>query len=364
VDAHLSKKIAVLRLAAVACVVVFHAYPGADGGSTEAFLSLALARWALPFLGVLSGYLFFRTFKPTAAGYVAKLRSRTRTILIPFLIWSGLTVLFALATADPEFGGPIDSLGEAFSHWLLRPVATPLWFLQALMGCVVLSPLVYLVVRTLRGWVLPLAAAWWVTGVQPEALWPWISAVALPPFIAGAAIALLRPDMAWARRAAPLPLAAALTAAWLGAAALFTLYGLDLGPWMRAAMLPVVVLGAFAMWTGLDALGRPLSAVPRLATASLAVAPLAFFVYVTQQPQLKAVMLLLDDHGADLPGLASYLLAPAITMAFSLSAGLLLRRLAPGALALASGGRIVSGPRGGPPQATPERCAVSPARVH
>jgi hypothetical protein len=252
-------------------------------------------------------------------------------------------VLIAAATGDPEFGGPIASPAELLYHWLLRPVATPLWFLQALMTCIVLSPLVYLAVRALRGWVLVLALAWWLTGVQTDALWPWISPVAFPPFIVGAAIALLRPDLVWARRPAPLPLAAGLFAAWLAASTLFALYGVGLGPWMRAAMLPAVIFGCGAMWCGADALRRPLTGAPRLPAAAVAVAPFAFFVYATQQPQLKAIMLALDTRALWLPDTVAYLVAPSLAVALSLAAGFALRRVTPRAYALVSGGRLALG---------------------
>ncbi len=209
-----------LRLLAVASVVVYHAYPfdpgtfivappPADSAArfAQGYISLALMRWALPFLGLVSGFLFFRTFTPTPQGYLAKLRSRTRTLLLPFLIWSGAGVLFALAfTASPYAAQSpywtVDSLGQALDMWLLHPVIYPLWFLQALMTCMVLSPLVYLAVKWLRGWVLVPAAAWWVLGLQPMALWPWVSATAFPPFIVGAAIALLGWRMPFAHREA------------------------------------------------------------------------------------------------------------------------------------------------------------------
>ncbi len=241
-DPFTSRKLTTLRFLAVASVVVYHAYPFEPGtlivappaaGSAvefaQGFVSLALMRWALPFLGLVSGYLFFRTFAPTLEGYLAKLRTRARTLLVPFLIWSGLGMVFALlVTASPLASlspyWQIDSVAEALDRWLLHPVIYPLWFLQALLACMVLSPLVYVAVRALRGWVLVLAAAWWVLGWQPDALWPWVSATAFPSFIAGAAVALLgwRMPGRWAHGGAPAWLAAALTAAWLAGAALFT----------------------------------------------------------------------------------------------------------------------------------------------
>lgn len=343
-DPYFSQKIGILRFVAVVSVVVFHAFAHSNAGDVGAFVSMGLMRWALPFLGLVSGYLFFRTLVPSAAGFVRKLRTRARTILVPFLVWSGYAVLFAALAGDPRFGGPIESVGDAVYHWLVRPVAPPLWFLQALMACAILSPLVYLAVRALRGWVLLLAAIWWATGMQPEGLEQFVSARAFPPFIVGAAIALLGPEaigVGWARRRARVPLALVALAAWVAGAALFAAYGLELGPWMRAALLPVVVLGAVAVWTGYDALALILHDAPRVRAPAVALAPLAFFVYVTQQPQLRAIMVTLQEE-TGVSNVAVYLLAPLLTVAFSLAAAFALRRLAPRAFALAAGGRAAS----------------------
>ena len=339
-DPSLSKKLGILRLAAVVTVVLFHAYPpGWHGGFTQEFISLGLTRWALPFLGLISGFLFFRTFTPTAAGYAAKLRVRMRTILLPFLIWSAFALLVAWATGAPEFHGPITSPADALFHWLVKPAASPLWFLQALMVCIVLSPLVYLAVRMLRWWVLAVAVAWWVTGLQPDVLDPWVSPVAFPPFIAGAAIAMLKPRLSWARRPAPAWVLVAVTGAWLAAAALFAAFGPDVGRLARTAMLPAVVLGVLTVWLGYEALRRPLQRAPRLIAAAVYVAPLSFFVYATQQPQLRAVMLVLDRYVSGMPELVAYLLAPTLTIACSLLIALTWRRLAPRWFGVVSGGR-------------------------
>ena len=89
----------------------------------------------------------------------------------------------------------------------------------------------------------------------------------------------------------------------------------------------------------------------------LTVAPLAFFVYATQQPQLKAIMLTLDSRAAGLPQVVSYLIAPLLTIAFSLAAALVLRRAAPQAFTLASGGRAA---RDSPTTLAPELAKSGP----
>jgi peptidoglycan/LPS O-acetylase OafA/YrhL len=377
VDRFTSRKIDVLRFFAVASVVVYHAYPLEPGvfivappaptsasGFAEAFISLALMRWALPFLGVVSGYLFFRTFEPSLAGYLGKLRTRVRTLLVPFLIWSGLGVLFTVAVTVSPFAEvspywTVDSAAQALERWLLHPATYPLWFLQALMACMVLSPLVYLAVRLLRGWVLLIAAAWWVLGWQPSILWPWVGATATPAFIAGAAVALLgwsRPP-GWASRRA-----GGLTAAWLAGAAVFTAYGHELGRWSGAGLLPVVVLGICAAWTLPDALRDWVRRSPgreRAARGVLFVAPLSFFVYVTQEPALSVATHAAESLGGDVPQPVVYLTPPVLVVAAAVAAGLILRRAAPGPFAVLTGGRVprAEGRRGLSP--TPE-AGISP----
>jgi hypothetical protein len=73
---------------------------------------------------------------------------------------------------------------------------------------------------------------------------------------------LLRPSLARARKPASLRLIAALAAAWFVVAALFTLYGLELGIWFCSALRPVVVLSTFTIWLSYDAPSRPLRGVP------------------------------------------------------------------------------------------------------
>jgi peptidoglycan/LPS O-acetylase OafA/YrhL len=372
-----------VRFLAVAAVVVYHAYPFTPGvffigpppahsaaEFVQTFISISLTRWALPTLGLISGYLFFRTLSPTVAGFSAKLRTRAGTVLVPFLIWSGLGVLFAIAVTHSAFAtvSPywvIDSAGEALNRWLLHPVLYPLWFLQALMMCMVLSPVVYVAVRTLRWWVLPIALAWWLTGWQPTAVWPWISATAFPPFIFGAAFALLGARAPWGARA-PAWLVAAFAATWIAAATLFTLYGHDLGRWMRAGLLPVVVLGMLTFWTApdvrplrkpTDARKRPLRPSTSLAAAALFVAPLSFFVYVTQEPALAVCKNLAGRAGPGVPDVIVYLVPPVVVITGAVLAGLALRRLLPRTFAVIAGGRVPGAPRG----RTPTEPASQPA---
>jgi len=67
---------------------------------------------------------------------------------------------------------------------------------------------------------------------------------------------------------------------------------------------------------------------------------------VTQQPQLKVIIVMLDEYAAGLPDLVAYFIAPLLTITLSLSAALLLRRGAPRPFAVAAGGRAAPARRG------------------
>ncbi|HEY5168967.1 MAG TPA: hypothetical protein VIK03_06195, partial [Thermoleophilia bacterium] len=149
---------------------------------------------------------------------------------------------------------------------------------------------------------------------------------------------------------------AAFAATWIAAATLFTLYGHDLGRWMRAGLLPVVVLGMLTFWTAPDAFRplrkptdarkRPLRPSTRLAAAALFVAPLSFFVYVTQEPALAVCKNLAGRAGPGVPAVIVYLVPPLLVITGAVLAGLALRRLLPRTFAVIAGGRVPGAPRG------------------
>ncbi len=80
-------------------------------------------------------------------------------------------------------------------------------------------------------------------------------------------------------------------------------------------------------------------------------------MYVTQQPQLRAVMLVLDQYFTGLPEVVDYLLAPLATLACSLLVALAWRRLSPRTFRVVSGGRA-----GGRPGARAGRRARAAGR--
>ena len=94
-----------VTLVAVCAVVVVHAYnlnsrllagengpeaPGVPGfvGFVEYLFSQALTRWLVALLFAISGFLFFRNLDFVFSQYLAKYRSRVRSLVVPFVLWS------------------------------------------------------------------------------------------------------------------------------------------------------------------------------------------------------------------------------------------------------------------------------------
>lgn len=119
----------------------------------QLFFSHGLGRAATPMLFFLSGLFFFKDF-PTQ--YRRKVERRIYTLLIPFLAWNFYCFILlksVQANWANDFYFPFFyNFVEKINWWepfYLR-MSYPLWFLQDLMLMVIISPLIYLVLKRLR----------------------------------------------------------------------------------------------------------------------------------------------------------------------------------------------------------------------
>lgn len=182
----LSKTISFLRLPLIIGVVLIHSRVGTSYVAEGCFpiytaishiTSNILARVAVPCFFIFSGYFFFRNggaFTPST--YRDKLLKRSRTILLPYILWNiAVMVLFLLSepfTKNLVLEGrklvsdySIGDIVQAF--WNLNggfPICYQLWFIRDLMVIMILSPLVYWALRTMKHYFLMIVGAIWLTG--------------------------------------------------------------------------------------------------------------------------------------------------------------------------------------------------------
>ena len=310
-------------------------------GFVEYLISQALTRWPAALLFAISGFLFFHNVQPRWDDYRRKYAGRLRTVVVPFVLWSCLgLVLYLVLQALPQSSTYFshDFLGEVsvahIADKLLRhPVAYPLWFLQTLIVCFALAPLLYWPARALR-WLTPVAfAVLWILGTPSS---NWNDWKGLTFFTLGAVIALER------RRGVRLTPAPAfgqvLFPLWVLACVLFTAFLRGESTfWVYSLHKALMCLAVAAVWFGYEAYLRPLEG-RRWVQALL---PFSFFIFVAQEP-LLTMLKRLGLHvlgSSDAAVLFVYFATALLTLAIVITTAALLRRYLPTPYAWLTGGR-------------------------
>ena len=244
-----SLRLKVLRFPLIVGVVFIHNYSltstqhGGALGLAEAggmldfvrnVVSHGVARVSVPLLFLISGYLFFHDFEPTVAVLLAKLKSRSRTLLLPFIFWNAANLaIIAAAQSFPltakYLSGKTALVSKVDCAFLLGailgvhgdPISYQFWFVRDLMVLVLATPLIYLLCR--RGGIPILLAVLtlWLANVQ------WVPIPALDAtlfFMTGAWFAIKRIDLFSLDRVGALALllyvpALLFDAIWFGPAA-------------------------------------------------------------------------------------------------------------------------------------------------
>lgn len=188
----LSKTITYLRFPLIAGVVFIH-FNIAEGfniGGIEygvdnfelyyyfvSFFSGVLPRIAVPLFFFISGFLFFYHTDFGFVAYKKKLKSRIKTLLIPYVLWNiiaafwfGIRLLPSLAWLFPTAHQlPLDfSLSALLGiFWTanegLYPMDVPLWYVRDLMITVFFTPIIYSLIKKLGYYfIIILGVLWYI----------------------------------------------------------------------------------------------------------------------------------------------------------------------------------------------------------
>lgn len=136
-------------------VVGIHSYNITDAtvntaaGYIESFLCHGIFIAAVPVFFFFSGYLFFRNISTTKDVF-NKMKTRAKSVLMPFLVWSALYLLiFTIGSFTPFFSSegvsfaPLDILkGIVFYRYCF-----PLWYMYQLVMFILLTPLINIVLK-------------------------------------------------------------------------------------------------------------------------------------------------------------------------------------------------------------------------
>lgn len=322
----------------------------------EYLLANGLLRFRIPMLFMVSGFLF--ALHDGRNSHFQRVRRRVRTLLVPYVFWSGFTLLLVLALEQIPFWREIIAstqllridetrffLSEhTFPEILARlTVATPayqLWFLRSLFIYNVLFPLLRRVVTHKTGsriffgfavlfWVMPMNILFiegegllffslgiWIQkkGFDLDVRVPWMPLSGWFGVFAG--ISVIKTVLAFQGR----PL---------------------LGPWLEPALLlshkAVVFAGLVFAWYSSTALAKRCMQWKWFSGLS----DFSFVIYAAHAPFVAFAIEALLKLGGGHPAirLAGFFLLPLALVAASIALGWGLRRFLPGLYSLMTGGR-------------------------
>lgn len=343
----------VLRFPLIVLIVYLHAtgYTAnfAEGSRTLANADIVegvqaitgtIARVAVPLFFMMSGFLFFRGGAFSAAIYQGKLRSRVKSLLIPFLFWN--LALFALVAVGqhvprlaPFFNGqnlPLIAMSpfqivDAVIGITRFPTAYQFWFIRDLMTLVILSPLLWLAARY-AGWAaLVMLGIGWIFNIWPVPI-PSIEPTLF--FYLGGFVAI----RGW----------------WLFAFDrlgwwLVPLFGLLLGVHCAEQLIyrtdyslhPPMVVGLILALKA----SRGLAGSDRWRERLVALGGASFFVFAVHEP-LVTIGKKLAFHSLPMTAgtvLATYAVLPVVVICLALAGYWILLKTAPAFLSLITGGR-------------------------
>lgn len=348
VDQNLSSRINLMRILLISGIVFVHVphdpetspFLGMYGvfDWVRVFLADALFRIGVPCLSAISGYLLFRKGMK-AFDYPATLRSKSKTVLLPFLLWNGLLFLAILLLQRFEVGiGYFPDLWNAtpremVSHGVALeelPVNVPLYFLRDLFVCILISPILAFLMRRFPWPALGVLLV--ITAVPDLTIFIVQKKSILFSFSLGIALALHKIDIkALDRYAAPLMLVTVGAAGLLATALYMT--GPEFTFWLNMLRNLLAVFGAAGFWAS-----SALLIQSRLGQKLSKTGSLSFWIFCAHYPLLVIMWMIWNRGGLDF--------YPAFYIAVTLSAFAILivsnsqvRKHMPGIYALLTGSR-------------------------
>ncbi|WP_233124763.1 acyltransferase family protein [Agrobacterium vaccinii] len=308
-DQNLSSRINLMRIILISGIVFVHVphnpetspFLGVYGffDWIRVFLGDALFRIGVPCLSAISGYLLFRRGMQ-AFDYLATVKSKAKTVLLPFILWNGALFLAVLLLQRFEVGlGYFPDLWNATTREIIShgaaleelPVNVPLYFLRDLFVCILLSPILAFFVK--RFALVTLAVLLIITAWPDLTLFIVQKKSILFSFALGIALALHKVDLKTLDPyAGRLTVAVLLAAASLATGLYFT--GPEFTFELNLLRNLLAVFGAMGLWASSSLLiqsrtGRRLSE-----TGSL-----SFWIFCAHYPLLVIMWMVWNRGGPD-----------------------------------------------------------------
>lgn len=126
------------------------------------FISHNIGLSVVPCFFMFSGFLFFYNIDNLQGNwFFRKLESRFRTLVIPFILWNIIFIIVSFIKVSIGFKLGIPRALEEYMDFMsmnkikalwVDPIDMPLWYIRDLISVIVISPILYILLKKIKLW--------------------------------------------------------------------------------------------------------------------------------------------------------------------------------------------------------------------
>jgi len=343
----ISDRIQILRFPLIVAIVFIHAgpiffsayhQPAQKYSFSVSFfiylISEIFARVAVPLFFIISGFLFFKDFDLSFTTYLYKIKTRIKTLFVPYLFWNIsllilLLILQSVPFLSPYFSGRTKSiisydlitfLDAMFAVHSLTPIAYQFWFIRDLMIMVLMAPVIYLVAKYAPLMGLIVFTLLWFLNLDIRFLIVRYEAILF--FYIGGLLIITNWSLAWTDRLGPINILVYIITA-LGLA---TVQASEIisGSSVKIILLILIFIGIIVYWQLAGLLSKTNTCKPIMRLSAF-----GFFVFAIHEPILtfiKKLLFILIVPESSISVLAAFLILTTTTILISLICAILLKK--------------------------------------
>lgn len=331
-NSYISNKIRTIQFVSMLMIVLLHANMASIAVGWEKsmmlFITQEIARIAVPIFFMCSGFLFFYKFDGSLAFFTRSINRRVRSLVVPFVLWNVLVLAFlTLLVQFTDLEISAISLSWNPLDMIFHPVIYSMWFIRELFILVILSPLIYALLKN----------AWWIAlplVFVPLALGKgfllgdfYFSCESIAFFTFGSALSLLCKDVFENYRASSVCVFGFLTV-WLLLSMALHFFGLSY--WVHIIS---ILCGMSVLWLGYDVIYTHIQPF----TENKSLLTLSMWVFCFHEPMLTMIKKagIAVTHSI----VITYFLAPIICIGICIAFGFILRKYISKIYSILVGGR-------------------------
>ena len=291
----------------------------------------------------ISGFLFFYGLN-TVADCLPKMKRRIRTVLIPFILWNVIVVLESLLLFQIPFTreffnfNVLDQYNNPTAglyNLLIRPAGFHLWFLRDLIAYIVISPLIYFLIKRF-GWYVFL----FLLILTPPFMQVFgLGHLEIAFFALGGTIAL-KSDLQSVKAMLSKPIVAISAAVYLGLSFTWDFFLTNQFRGEEYLSILFSACGMITVWRGYDGLSHITNLENNHILQTLT--NYSFFIYLFHEPVLFVIM----QFGTSLLGVNSwslsflYIINPILVIILAIIVAKIIKSIVPSFYSVLTGGRI------------------------